>query len=54
MIFDGTPAELKDGGSLAEPFYRLTNYGRPIGAAADLKAPVVEEDVDLDDDGGEE
>jgi ABC-2 type transport system ATP-binding protein len=28
LIFDGTPAELKDGGSLDEPFYRLTNYGR--------------------------
>jgi ABC-2 type transport system ATP-binding protein len=24
MLFDGTPAELKDGGSLEEPFYRLT------------------------------
>lgn len=29
LIFDGTPAELKQGGSLEEPFYRLTNYGKP-------------------------
>jgi len=28
LIYDGTPGELKQGGSLEEPFYRLTNYGR--------------------------
>lgn len=27
MLYDGTPAELKDGGSLEEPFYRLTGEG---------------------------
>ena len=31
MIFDGSPAELKQEGSLEEPFYRLTNYGKPLG-----------------------
>lgn len=36
MIFDGTPAELKNGGSLDEPFYRLTDYGR---------SPVLDEDT---------
>lgn len=29
LIFDGTPAELKQDGNLEEPFYRLTNYGKP-------------------------
>ncbi len=29
LIFDGTPAELMEEGSLEEPFYRLTNYGKP-------------------------
>lgn len=29
LIFDGPPAELKQGGNLEEPFYRLTNYGKP-------------------------
>jgi gliding motility-associated transport system ATP-binding protein len=29
LIFDGTPSELKREGSLEEPFYRLTNYGKP-------------------------
>lgn len=29
LIFDGTPAELMQEGSLEEPFYRLTNYGKP-------------------------
>lgn len=28
LIFDGTPQELKEDGSLEAPFYRLTNYGR--------------------------
>jgi ABC-2 type transport system ATP-binding protein len=29
MIFDGTPKELKENGSLETPFYRLTNFGKP-------------------------
>jgi len=29
IVFDGKPDELKENGSLEEPFYRLTNYGRP-------------------------
>ena len=42
LIFDGTPDELRHGGSLEEPFYRLTNYGRPPGVAeAEEPAPVV-------------
>jgi ABC-2 type transport system ATP-binding protein len=28
LIFDGTPDELKENGSLEEPFYRLTDHGR--------------------------
>lgn len=28
LVFDGTPDELKKDGSLEEPFYELTNYGR--------------------------
>ncbi|RMF57987.1 MAG: ABC transporter ATP-binding protein [Calditrichaeota bacterium] len=31
LVFDGTPEELKENGSLEEPFYRLTNYGRSGG-----------------------
>jgi len=34
VVFDGTPAELQEGGSLEEPFYRLTNYGRTLSTAA--------------------
>lgn len=30
LVFDGTPEELKEGGSLEKPFYRLTNEGRPV------------------------
>lgn len=29
MVFDGTPDELQEKGSLEKPFYRLTNHGRP-------------------------
>lgn len=29
LVFDGTPDELREGGSLEKPFYRLTNDGRP-------------------------
>ncbi|HSR66966.1 MAG TPA: ABC transporter ATP-binding protein [Acidobacteriota bacterium] len=27
LVFDGSPDELKENGSLEQPFYRLTNYG---------------------------
>jgi ABC-2 type transport system ATP-binding protein len=30
LIFDGTPEALKQGGSLEEPFYKMTNYGNPV------------------------
>ncbi len=29
LLFDGTPTELKQDGSLEETFYRLTGYGKP-------------------------
>jgi ABC-2 type transport system ATP-binding protein len=29
LVFDGRPDELKKNGSLEEPFYRMTNYGKP-------------------------
>jgi len=61
LIFDGSPDELKEGGSLDEPFYRLTNYGRPPGTEAESKAPepaFVEAALPRDDNeqeaGGEE
>jgi ABC-type multidrug transport system ATPase subunit len=28
LIYDGTPDDLKENGSLEEPFYRLTDRGR--------------------------
>ena len=34
LVFDGLPAELKEDGSMEEPFYRLTNYGRSSAAAS--------------------
>ena len=33
LIFDGTPEDLMENGSLEEPFYRLTEYGRPSASA---------------------
>ncbi len=30
MVFEGTTDKLKEKGSLEEPFYRLTNHGRPV------------------------
>jgi ABC-2 type transport system ATP-binding protein len=33
LIYDGTPDELKEAGSLEEPFYRLTNFGRPSASS---------------------
>jgi len=41
LVFDGTPDELAKDGSLEEPFYRITNYGRPASQ------------VPLSPDGGE-
>lgn len=38
LVYDGTPAELKENGSLEQPFYRLTNEGRPVAAAAGEEA----------------
>jgi ABC-2 type transport system ATP-binding protein len=36
LIYDGTPDDLKENGSLEEPFYRLTDRGRsPAGGAED-------------------
>ena len=29
LIYDGSPADLEQDGSLEEPFYRMTNYGKP-------------------------
>jgi len=39
LIFDGTPAELKKDGGLEEPFYRLTNYGKPRNTAPEPGTP---------------
>jgi len=33
LVFDGSPDELKENGSLEEPFYRMTNRGRPPAPA---------------------
>jgi len=32
LVFEGTTDKLKEKGSLEEPFYRLTNHGRPVEA----------------------
>ena len=29
LVYDGSPNDLKKDGSLEEPFYKLTNYGKP-------------------------
>ncbi|MFQ5498479.1 MAG: ABC transporter ATP-binding protein [Candidatus Zixiibacteriota bacterium] len=34
MVFDGSPNELKQSGSIEERFYQLTNYGRAPGKGA--------------------
>jgi len=39
LVFDGAPDELKENGSLEEPFYRLTGRGRPISAVPPPDAP---------------
>lgn len=38
LVFDGTPGELKNGGTLEEPFYRLTNFGHPVSMESALDA----------------
>jgi len=41
LVFDGTPAELAENGSLEEPFYRLTHAGdggHGTGATPDINA----------------
>ncbi len=38
LIYDGTPSELKEDGSLEKPFYRLTNEGRPAEPVASKEA----------------
>jgi ABC-2 type transport system ATP-binding protein len=30
LVFDGTPNQLMEKGSLEEPFYRMTDYGRKV------------------------
>lgn len=32
LVFDGTPDEISEDGSLEKPFYRLTNGGRPVSS----------------------
>jgi ABC-2 type transport system ATP-binding protein len=32
LVFNGTPGELKENGSLEKPFYRLTGEGHPVEA----------------------
>jgi ABC-2 type transport system ATP-binding protein len=34
LVFDGLPEELKEDGSMEEPFYRLTNYGQSSATAS--------------------
>ncbi|RMF70239.1 MAG: ABC transporter ATP-binding protein [Calditrichaeota bacterium] len=41
LIFEGTPSQLKEKGSLEEPFYRLTNHGRPEVHKEQAKEEVV-------------
>jgi len=41
LVYDGTPDSLKEGGSLEEPFYRLTGRGRPISAVPKAEAASV-------------
>ena len=35
VVFEGTPDELREGGSLEAPFYRLTGNGKPVAASDD-------------------
>ncbi len=38
LVFGGTPKELGEKGSLEQPFYRLTNHGKPEGVIAKEEA----------------
>ena len=40
IVYDGTPDDLKEKGDLEQPFYRLTNYGRPVETSATKEAQV--------------
>lgn len=42
LVYDGTPQELQEGGSLEEPFYRLTDRGRPAGVLSRPETIVAE------------
>ncbi|UCF38935.1 MAG: ATP-binding cassette domain-containing protein [Acidobacteriota bacterium] len=44
LIFDGSPDALREEGSLEQPFYRLTNYGRPSGIQPAAVPAVAEPD----------
>ncbi len=49
LIYDGTPDQLRGDGTLEEPFYRMTDYGRTPGARPDRPTPptvTVEEAVE--------
>jgi len=59
LIFDGTPDELREKGSLEEPFYRLTNYGRPLGQPSEIleaesEVPELEEESTAGERQGDE
>ncbi|MEE8586848.1 MAG: ABC transporter ATP-binding protein [Acidobacteriota bacterium] len=43
LVFDGTPDELKENGSIEEPFYRLTDHGRPPEPEPEPEAEEAEE-----------
>ncbi|MFQ5650626.1 MAG: ABC transporter ATP-binding protein [bacterium] len=38
LVFTGTPGELKENGSLEDPFYKLTNQGKPVTAKKEVSA----------------
>ena len=40
LVFDGTPEELKENGSMEQPFYRLTNYQSPAAEQEAVDAEV--------------
>jgi ABC-2 type transport system ATP-binding protein len=56
MIFDGSPEELKQGESLEEPFYRMTNYGKPLSSSDGAGSPARNhgQDAEKAEAGGEE
>lgn len=40
IVYDGTPDDLKEKGDLEQPFYRLTNFGRPVETSVTKEARV--------------